>query len=321
MPLSSPIRLPLRLGLGALARRSGGSPEPAPPVNVTAPTIGGTAAVYQPLTVNRGSWTGYPSITYTYQWRRDGTNISGATGQTYTLVEADYEADIDCRVTGTNSEGTDNELSDAVTVSGAQPVNTLAPVVSGSTGLGSTLTTTNGAWTAYPPISGYTYQWQRNGSNISGATSGTYAIQVADSGASITCVVTATNPAGSASQASNGVTAQTFTAPVIAGVPTISGTAEVGETLTASPASVTGNPTPSRTWQWLRDGVDISGATSITYTLVSADGGTDVSVVQIETNALDVDAAESMTVDVPESEEPALYVEAGYVETGYVLEA
>jgi hypothetical protein len=109
-------------------------------------------------------------------------------------------------------------------------------------------------------------------------------------------------------------------APVISGVPTISGTAEVGQTLTASPASVTGSPTPARSWQWLRDGLNISGATSSTYTLVSADAGADVSVRQAETNAIGSDDAESAAVEVPVSEEPNLYVEAGYVATDYVLE-
>jgi len=58
------------------------------------------------------------------------------------------------------------------------------------------------------------------------------------------------------------------TAPTIIGIPTISGTEAVWYTLLAVPASVTGSPTPERTWQWQRssngtDWVDIEGATSI----------------------------------------------------------
>ena len=62
-----------------------------------------------------------------------------------------------------------------VTASGGQsPQNTAPPVISGSTTVGSTLTTTNGSWTNSP--TSYTYQWQRcntSGSscqNVSGAT-------------------------------------------------------------------------------------------------------------------------------------------------------
>ena len=88
-------------------------------------------------------------------------------------------------------------------------------------------------------------------------------------------------------------------APVISGVPTISSENQVGETITATPASVTGTPTPTTTWQWQRssDGVtgwaDISGATSSTYTLVVADETKYVRVVQTATNASGSDSANS----------------------------
>jgi len=74
-------------------------------------------------------------------------------------------------------------------------------------------------------------------------------------------------------------------APVITGVPTISGTATEGEELTASAASVTGTAPIARTWQWNRDGVQIAGATSAAYTLVTADVGASITVTQTETNA------------------------------------
>lgn len=82
------------------------------------------------------------------------------------------------------------------------PVNTVAPVVSGTAQVGQTLTTTTGTWTGTPTIT-YTYQWQRNTTNISGATSSTYVAQFGDAGNTLRCVVTATNSAGSASANSN----------------------------------------------------------------------------------------------------------------------
>jgi hypothetical protein len=89
-------------------------------------------------------------------------------------------------------------------------------------------------------------------------------------------------------------------APVITGAPTISGTVEVDETLTASAASVTGDPTPTRAWQWLRAGVAIIGATSATYTVVEADIGARLSVRQTETNVFGADTATSAeTIIVP----------------------
>lgn len=87
---------------------------------------------------------------------------------------------------------------------GMAPTNTAVPVISGTTSVGSTLTTTNGTWTGTPTPT-YTYQWKRGGTNIGGATSSTYLLVTADAGTTITVTVTATNTAGSASATSAGV--------------------------------------------------------------------------------------------------------------------
>ena len=81
------------------------------------------------------------------------------------------------------------------------PVNTVAPVASGTLTVGSTLSCTTGTWTNSP--TSYAYQWQRGGTNISGATASSYLTVTADGGTSVGCVVTATNASGSGSQASN----------------------------------------------------------------------------------------------------------------------
>lgn len=82
------------------------------------------------------------------------------------------------------------------------PANVLPPVVTGVGYVGYTLTTTNGSWTGVPAPT-FTYQWQRNEVDISGATASTYAVTLADEGLRIRCVVTATNSAGNASANSN----------------------------------------------------------------------------------------------------------------------
>jgi len=93
------------------------------------------------------------------------------------------------------------------------------------------------------------------------------------------------------------------TAPTIIGIPTISGTEAVWYTLLAVPASVTGSPTPERTWQWQRssngtDWVDIEGATSISYLLVDLDGNNYIRVKQSESNVLGTATAESASTGV-----------------------
>lgn len=86
------------------------------------------------------------------------------------------------------------------------PVNTAAPVISGTRVVGQTLTTTNGSWSNSP--TSFTYQWQRDGTNIGSATSNTYVLVTADAGHAVTCLVTAVNGSGSsAPAASNSLTA------------------------------------------------------------------------------------------------------------------
>jgi hypothetical protein len=84
----------------------------------------------------------------------------------------------------------------------APPVNTVAPVASGSPVVGQTLSVTDGTWTGDAPIT-FTYQWQRDGGDIGGATANTYLLTAADVGAMIRCVVTGTNAAGNSDANSN----------------------------------------------------------------------------------------------------------------------
>jgi hypothetical protein len=115
------------------------------------------------------------------------------------LVEADIGNPIRCVVTATNPLGAVSANSNATAnVAGIAPVNTVAPAVSGTATIGSTLTISDGTWTGTPTPT-FAYQWQRVTTNISGATSSTYVVQLADAGNTIRCVVTATNVAGSAS--------------------------------------------------------------------------------------------------------------------------
>jgi hypothetical protein len=75
------------------------------PVNTVAPAITGTNSVGSVLTCSTGTWTYLGDISYAYQWRRGGSPIGGATASTYTLVQADAAATIDCVVTATTSAG------------------------------------------------------------------------------------------------------------------------------------------------------------------------------------------------------------------------
>jgi hypothetical protein len=126
------------------------------------------------------------------------------------------------------SQGFYNWSSMGTFTAGSPPVNTVAPIISGTNIVGQILSTTNGTWTNSP--TSYTYQWQTGGVDIGGATSSTYTIQAGDAGNSLTCNVTAHNASGTGTAASNAISIQ------IAGTagPTIVQTAYSAHWVTAS---------------------------------------------------------------------------------------
>lgn len=89
------------------------------------------------------------------------------------------------------------------------PVNSVAPVVSGTAQSGQTLSSTTGTWVGV--VDNYSYQWQRGAgasySNISGATSSTYTVTSGDAGYLLRCQVRATNVTGTSDPASSNATA------------------------------------------------------------------------------------------------------------------
>jgi prepilin-type N-terminal cleavage/methylation domain-containing protein len=145
--------------------------------------------------------------------------------------------------------------------------------ITGTVRTGSTVTA--GALT--PPAATVTRQWQRASastgpfSDISGATSNTYAIPSGDIGMFLRVIATGTGTySGTATSAS---TARITT--LVTAIAPISGTPTVGQVLTA------GARTPSAatvTFQWRSNGVAIGGATASTYTVASSDLGTTISV-------------------------------------------
>lgn len=91
------------------------------------------------------------------------------------------------------------------------PVNTGLPLISGNAEIGQILNVSNGVWDA-SPTPGFTYQWLRNSTPVSGANGSSYTPVAADDGADIVAQVTATNTAGAAMAASAPVSV-TYAAP------------------------------------------------------------------------------------------------------------
>jgi hypothetical protein len=84
------------------------------PINDIAPVVSGLLTTGSTLSCTTGTWSGAPTITYAYQWRRGGVDIGGATSSTYVLVVADMYNNIDCLVTATNAFGSGQAPSNSV---------------------------------------------------------------------------------------------------------------------------------------------------------------------------------------------------------------
>ena len=132
----------------------------------------------------------------------------------------------------------------------------------------------------------FSYQWlSSRDTEIGGATSSTYTLQASDESKAVKVQVSFTDDAGNDESLTSAATDAVSAAPTpnspATGSPTISGTAQVGETLTANTSGIAdadGLSNVQYEYQWLADGADISGATNATYTLLAEDEGNAIKV-------------------------------------------
>ncbi|MDF9752817.1 hypothetical protein M2428_004295, partial [Arthrobacter sp. ES3-54] len=149
------------------------------------------------------------------------------------------------------------------------------PQISGSTKVGSSLTALPGTWTPEPVQ--LAYQWYRSGQAITDATAKTYVLTGADAGKLITVMVTGTRTGYDSTSRLSSPTTAIANGGLSVPVPTLTGTAMVGSTLTAVPG--TWGPAPVvLAYQWKANGVVIAGATAATYKPVAADAGKTLTV-------------------------------------------
>ncbi|PYX65751.1 MAG: hypothetical protein DMG78_29455, partial [Acidobacteria bacterium] len=229
-----------------------------------------------------------------YQWQKNGANISGATSSSYTTPAAttsDSGSTFDIVVSNSAGTVTSNAATLTVNAAAVAPTITTQPVNQTVTA-GQTATFTVVA-SGTAPLS---YQWQRNGANISGATSSSYttpATTTADSGSTFRVVVT--NTAGSAT--SNAATL-TVNVPAIQVGPINFGNVVVGTrvsqaliisntgtaTLTITQVTVTG-ATFSASGYTLPLSVNAGQQTTITVAFLPTAVGTVSGSVSIVSNA------------------------------------
>ncbi|WP_205474396.1 DUF3152 domain-containing protein [Nocardioides sp. SYSU D00038] len=161
-------------------------------------------------------------------------------------------------------------LPAAPAVAAGPPAVVVAPAVTGPPTYGATLVASPGTWTPAP--TSWAWQWLRDGAPVPGATASTYRPGLADLGRRLAVTVTAAGAEGSASATSAPTAPVTPAAFTVGRRPAVVGTARWTHTLTRTAGSW--SPRPDRvSWQWLRDGRPIAGATGRRHRVRPADVG------------------------------------------------
>ncbi|MFN8323707.1 MAG: T9SS type A sorting domain-containing protein [Chitinophagales bacterium] len=218
-----------------------------------------------------------------YQWKKNGTNISGATAATYSSASLVNNDVITCVLTSNaNCASPATATSNTVTIT---VVTNATPTVSISASANPACSGLPVTFTATPVNGGSTpaYDWKLNGTST-GITTATYTTSSLVTGNQVSCVMTSSLSCVSTSSAtSNTVTMTvnpTVTPSVLITTPNNSVCSGVNVTFTAAPTN--GGTTPG--YQWKKNGINISGANSVTYSSSTLANG-DIITVEMTSTA------------------------------------
>ena len=233
-------------------------------------TISGTASKGQVLTASNTLADADGLGAISYQWQRDGADIAGATGTTYTLGNADVGHTIDVVANYTDGHGTAEAVTSAATAVGHQRQRRPDRVGDDQR---------DGA--REPGADGIEHA---GGCRRAGrdqlpvaARRGRHCRGHRDRATRWAMPMSATPSTWWRSYTDGHGTAESVTSAATAAVPTsmmrrpasvtISGTASKGQVLTASNTLADADGLGAISYQWQRDGTNIAGATGTTYTL------------------------------------------------------
>lgn len=245
--------------------------------------LAGKASFGEKLTAQLGPWADGADVTY--RWSRDNTPIAGATEAGHDVVADDigHVLKVEATVTGAGrAPVTVTATTPAPVAPATQPAG--AVDLAGDPKVGAVLRAQASGWGAGTTL---TYAWLRDGTPIAGARSSSYPVDVEDLGARIQVVLTGHLDGFAAAEmtsaASTAVTRPNVEpdpdpVPAVVGsaLPTIRGTAQVGVRLHALTYRWEGGTAFS--YQWLRAGRPIIGASSSSYVPTAADRGKLLSV-------------------------------------------
>ena len=274
---------------------------------VGAPTITGTLQVGAEATASTSGISdvdGLANADFAYQWIRADSDIPGATGATYTAVDADEGKTLRVRVDFTDDAGNEESLTSAATdvvAAALEPLTarfenvpsehdgesafTLRMAFSESLSMmngrrlrDDVVAVAGGRATSAGRVDRRRDLWELTVEPDSradvtvtlaaGAACGTPAAICTKDGRALSNTIS-TTVAGPADEGPQPNTPAT-------GAPAIGGTARVGDELTVSTSDISdadGLDDARFAYQWIRAASDISGATSPDYTVVEADEG------------------------------------------------
>ena len=285
-----------------------GTTVPGAPTGLTA-TASGTTAIN--LSWSAPASTGGSAITgYKIEVSPDGSSWSdlvadtGSTDTAYAHMGLDPATTRHYRVSTINAVGTsDASDSASTTTASTNTAATGAPTITGTAQVGQVLTATVGTIADVDGLpdpffsdAATTIAWIRvatdnTETNIASATASTYTLGAADLGTTIKVRVSFTDDASNAETLTSAATAAVSAAAntLATGAPTITGTAQVGQTLTAGTTAIMDADGLTAVqaiglykFQWIRVATDNSetniASATVTYTLVAADQGTTIKV-------------------------------------------
>ena len=235
------------------------------------PVITGTGAVGSFLTADLPD---IDNTEYTWQWYRNGEPISGAVSASYMVTTADSDQALTAQAVATEKNYTGRSAMSAPIAIVTQAITGTVTISVASHGSGEpdsdiAVGDTLRAEVQLTPQVAVTYQWYLDGAAVPNATAEIFQVPSGSAGKSITVSV---RPADS--HYTGSVTSKA----VIVGRTLLRGTIALTRNGNTVTATLTGNLTTSScTIIWLRNGVEIPGASGLTYSVTAADRGKELS--------------------------------------------
>ncbi|KAB1154461.1 beta strand repeat-containing protein [Flavobacterium luteum] len=271
--------IPLTGGCGTVTAIGTMTVNPNLPASVSigasATTICSGASVTFTATPTNGG------ATPTYQWKVNGTNVSGQTASTFTSTTLANGNAVTVVMTSnatpclTSSPATSNTVTMTVNpnLPASVSIGASATTICSGASVTFTATPTNGGATP-------TYQWKVNGTNVSGQTASTFTSTTLANGNAVTVVMTSNaTPCLTSSPATSNTVTMTVN-------PNLPASVSIGASATTicSGSSVTFTATPTNggatpTYQWKVNGTNVSGQTASTFTSTTLANGNAVTVV------------------------------------------